>query len=124
MATAAEVRATVPPAPAVFECSGHPEVLHTAADLVAPGGAMVMVGVPFGEAKVAPLMWVTREIAVLGSIASSDADFVAPRSQCWPATQRSGASSHAASRSTKVPAAFEDLIAPSSGGKVVVDPHL
>ncbi len=123
VATAAEVRATVPPAPAVFECSGHPEVLHTAADLVAPGGAMVMVGVPFGEAKVAPLMWVTREIAVLGSVASSDADFVASITMLAgdPALGRIVTRRISLD---EVPAAFEDLIAPSSGGKVVVDPHL
>jgi len=123
VAQAQDARAAAPPAPLVFECSGHPEVLHTSADLVAPGGALVLLGVPFGEARVAPLMWVTREIDVLGSIASSEADFTA--SIAMLAGEPSLA--RIVTRRIpleKVPAAFEDLIAPSSGGKVVVDPRL
>ena len=116
-----EVRGATAPAPAVFECSGRPELLHTAADLVAPGGVLVMLGVPFGEATVLPLMWVTREIRVVGSIASGAADFeasidmlTADQSLAHIVTRRIGLD--------EVPAAFQDLIAPSSGGKVVVDP--
>ncbi len=123
VSTAAEVRATVEPVPSVFECSGNAAVLHTAADLVAPGGAMVMLGVPFGEASVAPLMWVTREITITGSIASSEADFrtsiamlAADPSLARVVTRRVGLDG--------VPQAFEELIAPQSGGKVVVDPSL
>ena len=123
LATAGEVRAAAPPASRVFECSGHPDVLHTAADLVAPGGTMVMVGVPFGEAKVAPLMWVTREITVVGSIASSEADFVASIDML----ARNPRLAHIVTRRVsldEVPEVFEELIAPSQGGKVVVDPSL
>jgi threonine dehydrogenase-like Zn-dependent dehydrogenase len=123
LTTAAEVRATIEPAPSVFECSGYAPVLQTAADLVAPGGVMVMLGVPFGEASVAPLMWVTREISIVGSIASSEQDFedsiamlAADPSLANIVTRRISLA--------EVPAAFEDLIAPSSGGKVVVDPAL
>lgn len=119
--TAVEVRAAIEPAPNVFECSGYAPVLHTAADLVKPGGTMVMLGVPFGEAPVAPLMWVTREISIVGSIASSTQDFresidmlAADPSLARIVTRRIGLA--------EVPAAFEELIAPTSGGKVVVDP--
>jgi (R,R)-butanediol dehydrogenase/meso-butanediol dehydrogenase/diacetyl reductase len=118
-----EVRSTIEPAPVVFECSGHAELLHTAADLVAPGGVLVMLGVPFGEAQVAPLMWVTREITIVGSIASSEADFrasidmlAADPSLARIVTRRISLA--------EVPSAFEELLAPSSGGKVVVDPAL
>ena len=118
-----EVRATFEPSPAVFECSGKAELLHGVADLVAPGGVLVMLGVPFGEATVAPLMWVTREINVRGSIAQSVDDFEASIAMLAgdPAlaqiiTRRIPLD--------EVPAAFEDLIAPSHGGKVVVDPSL
>ena len=121
--TAAEVRAAVEPAPVVFECSGFAPVLHTAADLVAPGGTMVMLGVPFGDATVAPLMWVTREITIAGSIASSEQEFrdsidmlAADPSLARVVTRRVALD--------EVPAVFEDLLAPSSGGKVVVDPRL
>ena len=55
----------------MIECSGYAPLLHAAADLVAPGGRLVLVGVPFGESTVIPLMWVTREIEIIGSIASS-----------------------------------------------------
>ena len=118
-----EVRAGVEPSPAVFECSGHAELLHTIADLVAPGGVLVMLGVPFGEATVAPLMWVTREIDIAGSIAQTASDFRASiamlagdPSLAQIVTRRIPLD--------EVPAAFEDLIAPSHGGKVVVDPSL
>jgi len=50
-------------------------LLHAAADLVAPGGRLVLIGVPFGESTVIPLMWVTREIEIVGSIASDASDF-------------------------------------------------
>jgi (R,R)-butanediol dehydrogenase/meso-butanediol dehydrogenase/diacetyl reductase len=118
-----EVRGAMPPAAAVFECSGKPELLHTAADVVAPGGVLVMLGVPFSEATVLPLMWVTREITITGSIASAEQDFVA-------AIDMLAADPSLAQIVTRriplddVPAAFEDLIAPSHGGKIVVDPSM
>ena len=118
-----EVRSHVAPAPAVIECSGYAPLLHAAADLVAPGGRLVLVGVPFGEATVIPLMWVTREIEIVGSIASNAADFAlslemlaADPGIARVATRRVGLA--------QVPDVFEELITPSSGGKVVVDPHL
>jgi threonine dehydrogenase-like Zn-dependent dehydrogenase len=118
-----EVRGLVAPVSAVLECSGHAPVLQAAADLVAPGGRLVLVGVPFGETTVAPIMWVTREIEIIGSIASSTADFEVSLAMlaAEPAiarivTRRSSLAD--------LPDVFEELITPSSGGKVVVDPHL
>jgi threonine dehydrogenase-like Zn-dependent dehydrogenase len=118
-----EVRSHIAPAPAVIECSGYAPLLHVAADLVAPGGRLVLVGVPFGEATVIPLMWVTREIEIIGSIASSAADFdvslrmlAADPGIARVATRRASLA--------QVPDVFEELITPSSGGKVVVDPRL
>ena len=118
-----EVRGHVAPVPAVIECSGYAPLLHAAADLVAPGGRLVLVGVPFGEATVIPLMWVTREIEIIGSIASSAADFAmslemlaADPGIARVATRRDSLA--------QVPEVFEELITPSSGGKVVVDPEL
>ena len=116
-----EVRGMLPPAPAVFECSGNASLLHSVADLVQPGGILMLLGVPFGEATVMPLMWVTREIRIVGSIASAERDFdvsidmlAGDPSLAQIVTRRIGLD--------EVPAAFEDLIAPSSGGKIVVDP--
>ena len=117
------MRSHIAPTPAVIECSGYAPILHAAADLVVPGGRLVLVGVPFGEATVIPLMWVTREIEIIGSIASSSADFAASLEMLAAdpgiarvATRRVGLA--------QVPEVFEELITPSSGGKVVVDPRL
>ncbi|MGA7987617.1 MAG: zinc-binding dehydrogenase, partial [Candidatus Dormiibacterota bacterium] len=118
-----EVRSHVAQVPAVIECSGYAPLLHGAADLVAPGGRLVLVGVPFGEATVVPLMWVTREIEIVGSIASDASDFAVSLAMLAAdpgiarvATRRVGLA--------QVPDVFEELITPSSGAKVVVDPHL
>lgn len=118
-----EVRSHVSPPPAVIECSGYAPVLHAAADLVAPGGRLVLVGVPFGETTVIPLMWVTREIEIIGSIASSAADFGASIEMLAadPGIARVATRRVALD---KVPEVFEELITPASGGKVVVDPRL
>ena len=88
-----------------------------------PGGRLVLVGVPFGETTVIPLMWVTREIEIIGSIASNSADFAvslemlaADPGIARVATRRVGLA--------QVPEVFEELVTPSSGGKVIVDPRL
>ncbi len=118
-----EVRSHIAATRAVIECSGYAPLLHAAADLVAPGGRLVLVGVPFGESTVIPLMWVTREIEIVGSIASDSSDFAvslamlaADRGIAGVATRRVGLA--------QVPEVFEELITPSSGGKVIVDPRL
>jgi threonine dehydrogenase-like Zn-dependent dehydrogenase len=118
-----EVRSHVAPTPAVIECSGYAPLLHAAADLVAPGGRLVLVGVPFGETTVIPLMWVTREIEIIGSIASNAADFAASLGMLAadPGIARIATRRVALAQ---VPEVFEELITPSSGGKVIVDPRL
>jgi threonine dehydrogenase-like Zn-dependent dehydrogenase len=118
-----EVRGHVAPVPAVIECSGYAPLLHAAADLVAPGGRLVLVGVPFGEATVIPLMWVTREIEIIGSIASSADDFAVSLEMLAADPGIARVATRRASLA-QVPDVFEELITPSSGGKVVVDPRL
>jgi len=119
-----EVRSVTQPAYAVFECSGRTDVLQAASDLVAPGGKLIMVGVPFGEATVAPLMWVTREIDIVGSIASTEDDFAASARLL---AERPDIARRVITRRVplaEVGAAFEMLLAPTAGAKVVVDPRL
>jgi threonine dehydrogenase-like Zn-dependent dehydrogenase len=118
-----EVRGLVPPVAAVIECSGYAPLLQAAADLVTPGGRLVLVGVPFGETTVAPIMWVTREIEIIGSIASSAADFEVSLAMLAANPAIARIVTRRASL-TEVPDVFEELITPSSGGKVVVDPQL
>jgi len=118
-----EVRSHTGAVPAVIECSGHAPLLQSAADLVAPGGRLVLVGVPFGETSVAPLMWVTREIEIVGSIASSAGDFVESLRMLGEDAGLARIVTRRASLA-ELPEVFEELITPASGGKVVVDPRL
>ncbi len=118
-----EVRSHVAPTRAVIECSGYAPLLHAAADLVAPGGRLVLVGVPFGETTVIPLMWVTREIEIIGSIASNASDF-ALSIEMLAADPRIARVATRRVALAQVPEVFEELITPSSGGKVIVDPRL
>lgn len=118
-----EVRGLVPPVAAVIECSGYAPLLQAAADLVTPGGRLVLVGVPFGETTVAPIMWVTREIEIIGSIASSTADFDVSLGMLAADPAIARIVTRRASLA-EVPDVFEELITPSSGAKVVVDPQL
>ena len=92
--------------------------------LVAPGGKLVMVGVPFGEATVAPLMWVTREIDIVGSIASTEEDFAASIRLLSDSPEIAQAVITKRVPLAEVGVAFEELIAPTAGAKVVVDPRL
>ncbi|HXM70899.1 MAG TPA: zinc-binding dehydrogenase, partial [Thermoanaerobaculia bacterium] len=109
--------------PAVIECSGYAPLLHAGADLVAPGGRLVLVGVPFGETSVIPLMWVTREIEIIGSIASNADDFGVSLAMLAGDPGIARIATRRVSLA-QVPEVFEELITPSSGGKVVVDPAL
>ncbi len=118
-----EVRSLVAPVSAVIECSGYAPLLQAAADLVAPGGRLVLVGVPFGETTVAPIMWVTREIEIIGSIASSTPDFEVSLAMLAADPAIARIVTRRASLA-QLPDVFEELIRPSSGGKVVVDPQL
>jgi threonine dehydrogenase-like Zn-dependent dehydrogenase len=118
-----EVRGVIAPVPGVLECSGYAPLLQTATDLVAPGGRLVLVGVPFGEVSVMPLMWVAREIEIVGSIASGGSDFAASLKMLAADPGLARIITRRVSLS-ELPAVFEELVTPSSGGKVVVDPRL
>jgi threonine dehydrogenase-like Zn-dependent dehydrogenase len=118
-----EVRGVIGPVTAVIECSGYAPLLQAAADLVAPGGRLVLVGVPFGETTVAPIMWVTREIEIIGSIASNIGDFAVSFDMLAADPTIARIVTRRASLA-ELPEVFEELITPSSGGKVVVDPRL
>lgn len=104
------------------ECSGRPEMLQEAANLTAPGGRVVLLGVAMSEATVVPMVWVTREITILGSVASSPQDFRRAISMLGSdpglariITRRVGLA--------EAPRAFEDLLSPASDAKVAVDPR-
>jgi threonine dehydrogenase-like Zn-dependent dehydrogenase len=68
-------------------------------------------------------MWVTRETEIIGSIASDPSDFAASLEML---AADPGIARVATRRISldQVPEVFEELITPSSGGKVIVDPRL
>ena len=107
--------------PLVLECTGRPELLQQTTNLLSAGGVAVLLGVPMAEATVTPLVWVTREQSVIGSISSSGSDFRAAISVL-------AARPEIASIITKrvsldgLPDAFDDLIGRPADGKVVVEP--
>ena len=106
----------------VLECTGRPELLQQTTNLLAPGGVAVLLGVPMSEASVVPMVWVTREQSVVGSISSSETDFdaairlLADRPEIADIITR---------RVTldELPQAFEELASRPADGKVAVDPR-
>ncbi len=112
----------VPPdVPLVLECTGRAELLQQTTNLLAAGGVAVLLGVPISEASVVPLVWVTREQSVIGSISSSETDFraaiglLATRPEIAAIiTKRVGLGD--------LGRAFDELTSRPADGKIVVDP--
>ena len=108
--------------PVVLECTGRPELLQSTTNLLAPGGVAVLLGVPMSEASVVPMVWVTREQSVVGSISSSADDFRAAMELLAARPEIAGIITKRVALDA-LPQAFEDLIARPADGKVVVDPR-
>jgi threonine dehydrogenase-like Zn-dependent dehydrogenase len=108
--------------PLVLECTGRPELLQQTTNLLAPGGVAVLLGVPMSEASVVPMVWVTREQSVVGSISSSEADF---RAAIELLADHPEIADIITKRVTldELPNAFEELTTRPADGKVVVDPR-
>ncbi|MGH2725364.1 MAG: zinc-dependent alcohol dehydrogenase, partial [Actinomycetota bacterium] len=110
-----------PDVPLVLECTGRPEVLQQATNLLAPGGVAVLLGVMMSEASVAPLVWVMREQSVIGSVSSSETDF---RAAIGLLAAKPEIATIITKRVTleELPSAFDELISRPGDGKIVVDP--
>ncbi len=108
--------------PVVLECTGRPELLQQTTNLLAPGGVAVLLGVPMSEASVVPMVWVTREQSVVGSISSSPDDFRAAMELLASRPEIAGIITKRVALDA-LPQAFEVLIARPADGKVVVDPR-
>lgn len=116
-----EARAICAGAPVVIECTGRPDMLQEATDLTAAGGRTLLLGIPMEQAMVAPMVWVTRELTIVGSVGSGSEDFRAAIDLIAgnPAvsriiTRRVGLDD--------APGAFEELLRPSRDGKIAVVP--
>jgi L-idonate 5-dehydrogenase len=118
---AASVSEVTDNVPLVVECSGRPEMLQEATNRTDAGGRVALLGVTIAQATVMPLVWVTREVSVVGSISSSDDDFA----EALRLLAREPAIAGIITRRValdEVPGAFEELIARPADGKVAVDP--
>jgi threonine dehydrogenase-like Zn-dependent dehydrogenase len=120
-APGAEAREAASGSHLAVEASGRSEVLQETTDLVAPGGRVVLLGVPMKGATVVPLSWVTREITITGSIASTPEEFEAAidllarrREIAQIITRRVGLED--------LPAAFEAMLSPAADGKIAFSP--
>jgi len=105
----------------VLECSGHPSAVVDAGNLAAPGARVVLLGLPMGEAAVWPMVWVTKELTVAGSIAQTAEDFAA----ALELLVRAPETGRIITRHVPldgVPAAFEGLVTSPDAGKVATRP--
>lgn len=109
--------------PLVLECTGRPELLQQTTNLLGPGGVCVLLGVPMAEASVVPMVWVTREQSVIGSISSSGDDFRAAIDLLAARPEIAGIITKRVSLE-ELPQAFEDLTGRPADGKIVVDPAI
>ena len=108
-------------APLVLECTGRADLLQDATNLAAAGGRVLLLGVAVEQSTVTTMVWVVREVSVIGSIASSPEDFRAS----------AGLLAHAPAIAQiitrrvaleELPKAFEELVVSPAEGKVVAEP--
>jgi threonine dehydrogenase-like Zn-dependent dehydrogenase len=117
-----EARSACAGATFVAECSGRPEVLQEATDIAAPGGRVLLLGMPMERSSVTPLAWLTREITIFGSVASSEAEFDEALGLMAREPSIAGIITRRVTLA-EAPRAFESLLAPSGDGKVMVVPE-
>lgn len=118
-----EARAAGRGMPIVVESSGRPDMIQEAANLAAPGGRVLLQGIAMTDATVVPMVWVTRELSLVGSVGSSRREF----EEAADVLAREPSLAAIVTRRVpleSLPQAFEDLLAPTSDAKVAVDPRL
>lgn len=105
----------------VVETSGSARAIADAGNVARPGGRVLLLGIPMGSVEVWPMVWVTREIAVVGSVGQSDDDFAAALSLL---EREPGIGEIITARIglDDVPDAFERLTTNPDAGKITVVP--
>ncbi|SCM78303.1 Alcohol dehydrogenase GroES domain protein [uncultured Pleomorphomonas sp.] len=108
---------------AALDATGHPGVIGTLVDLVAPGGILALVGIGHGSLAVDPVRLVEREITLAGCHAFTDE--LPQAVALMPALQhRLLALVDEAIDLDGVPAAYERLLAGRSVGlKTIIQPR-
>lgn len=116
-----EARAAAAGAPVVAECSGRPEQIQEAANLCAPGGRVLLLGLALSEATLIPMVWITREINLVPAVSSSANDF---DDAIGLLSDDPGIARVITKRIPlhQAPRAFEDLLSPADGAKISVLP--
>lgn len=110
-----------PGASLVVECSGKADLLQDVTNLVAAGGRVVLLGVAIENSSITTMVWVVREVTVVGSIASGPADF---RASAALLAREPGIAQIITRRISleELPGAFEQLVTAPADGKIVVEP--
>jgi len=109
-------------APLVLECTGKADLLQGVTNLAASGGRVVLLGVPIAESTVTTMVWVVREVSVIGSIASGAIDFTASADLLGREPGIAGIITRRVDLD-ELPAAFEELVVSPADGKVVAEPN-
>jgi threonine dehydrogenase-like Zn-dependent dehydrogenase len=120
-AAAPEQMFDVGPASLVVECSGRPENVQQAANHTRAGGRVLLLGVPMSEAAVMPMVWVAREMTIIGSISQTSKDL----DDALGLLAREPALSKIVSRTVPLsgaPGLFDELLKPDADAKVLVTP--
>ena len=107
----------------VLECSGKADLLQQVTNTAAAGGRIVLLGVPIQEASITAMVWVVREVTVIGAIASSPGDF----RESMELLAREPSIAEIITRRVDLedlPAVFSELVTSPADGKVVVEPGL
>jgi threonine dehydrogenase-like Zn-dependent dehydrogenase len=105
----------------VIECTGRADLLQDVTNLAAAGGRVLLLGVAIDQSNVTTMVWVVREVSVIGSIASSPDDFLASAALL---AKESGIARIITRRVAleDLPAAFAELVVSPVDGKVVAVP--
>jgi len=108
-------------APLVLECTGKADLLQDVTNLAAAGGRVVLLGVAVEQSNVTTMVWVVREVSVIGSIASGPDDF---RASAELLAREPGIAQIITRRVSleELPDAFEELVMSPAEGKVVAEP--
>jgi (R,R)-butanediol dehydrogenase / meso-butanediol dehydrogenase / diacetyl reductase len=108
-------------APLVIECTGKADLLQDVTNLAASGGRVLLLGVAVDQSNVTTMVWVVREVSVIGSVASSPGDFLASAELL---SREPGIARIITRRVSldDLPAAFSELVGSPAEGKVVAEP--
>lgn len=111
------------PPDVVFDAAGVKQTLQQAVDYVKPGGHVMMVGVAFDAAPIAPSTWVTKRVTVRAAFAYNRQDYTATIAMLERGTIEVGRLVSDIVPASETASAFARLLKPNTEIKIMVDPH-